>query len=252
MKKLRALALAAPVALLVSTACATAPIARPPGPMTSATATAQGTVQPKEVHWFRNSAEMRGLYIEVYRLAAEQLDRMASENAPGTWAVILDADETLIDNSTFEKEQAGIPYTETAWNAWVSRKAAPALPGGVEFTRTVHRLGGEVVIITNRDNQYCDATRENISADSIEADLVLCRTTTGDKSTRFEAVANGTAAPGVRPLKVLMWFGDNIQDFPGVSQSLRGGADSGYANFGKTWFLLPNPMYGSWEKVPYN
>lgn len=218
--------------------------------MTTAT-TVVAPAPPKEVHWFRNSAEMRGLYLEVYHLAADQLDRMATENAPQTWAVIMDADETLIDNSTFEKEQAGVPYSETAWNAWVSRKAAPALPGTVEFTRTVHRLGGKVIVVTNRMNEYCDATRENIRADSIDADLVLCRTTTGDKNPRFEAVQKGTAAAGLRPLKVLMWFGDNIQDFPGLSQSVRDGSDAGYANFGKIWFLLPNPMYGSWEKVPY-
>lgn len=251
MKIFREFRLAVPAVVLIAAACATAPVASPSGPMSTATAAVSGPVPPKEVHWYRNSAEMRGIYLEVYHLAAEQLDRMASENAPGTWAVILDADETLIDNSTFEKEQAGVPYSEAAWNEWVSRKAAPAVPGGAEFTRTVHRLGGKVVIVTNRDDRYCAATRENIRADSIEADLVLCRTTTGDKSPRFEAVEKGTAAPGLRPLKVLMWFGDNIQDFPGLSQSLRGGTDAGYANFGKTWFLLPNPMYGSWEKVPY-
>jgi predicted secreted acid phosphatase len=50
---------------------------------------------------------------------------------------------------------------------------------------------------------------------------------------------------------VLMFFGDNIQDFPKLSQALRDGGEAGYANFGRTWFLLPNPMYGSWEKLPY-
>ncbi|MDQ6718304.1 MAG: hypothetical protein M3Z17_08165 [Gemmatimonadota bacterium] len=227
--------------------------------MTTTPATQQVLVPPpppnptplKEIHWFRNSAEMRGIYLEVYHLAAEQLDRLASENAPGTWAVILDADETAIDNSTFEKELGTGTYTEAAWKGWVSRKAAPALPGVVEFTQLVHRLGGTVVIVTNRDNAYCDATRENIKSDKIDADLVLCRTTTGDKNPRFETVANGTASASLGPRKVLMWFGDNIQDFPKLTQSLRDGDDAGYSNFGKTWFLLPNPMYGSWEKVPY-
>ncbi len=194
---------------------------------------------------------MRGIYLEVYHLAAEQLDRLASENAPRTWAVILDADETAIDNSTFEKEQGTAAYTEAAWKVWVLRKAAPALPGVVEFTQLVHRLGGAVVIVTNRDNGYCDVTRENIKSDGIEADLVLCRGATGDKNPRFESVASGTASASLGPRKVLMWFGDNIQDFPKQTQALRDGGDAGYSNFGKTWFLLPNPMYGSWEKLPY-
>ena len=244
----------APAALLITAACATAPLSgsSSASPVTPATAVSAATAQPpKDVHWFRNSAEMRGIYLEIYHLAGEQLDRMASENAPGTWAVIMDADETLIDNSTFEKELGSAPYTEAAWKSWVARKASGALPGTVEFTRLVHRLGGKVVVVTNRNDTYCEPTRENIRADSIEADLVLCRTTTGDKNPRFESVQKGTAAPGVPAQKVLMWFGDNIEDFPGQSQSVRAGTDAGYSNFGKTWFLLPNPMYGSWEKVPY-
>src|SRR6478672_9487628 len=113
-------------AALLVTLSACAPVA------TTATSTtvspavqASATTAPpmKEVHWFRNSAEMRGIYLEVYHLAGEQLDKLASENAPGTWAVIMDADETLIDNSTFEKELGSAPYTEAAWKSWVERKA---------------------------------------------------------------------------------------------------------------------------------
>lgn len=194
---------------------------------------------------------MRGIYLEVYHLAGHRLDKLAAANAPQTWAVILDADETIIDNSTFELEQNGKPFSDSAWRVWVYRKAAPALPGAVEFTRLVHQLGGRVVIITNRESSLCDVTRENLKNDSIEADLVLCRTTTNDKNPRFQSVISGTASPSVPALKVLMWFGDNIQDFPNLAQQLREGSDNGYDQFGRTFFLLPNPMYGSWERVPY-
>jgi 5'-nucleotidase (lipoprotein e(P4) family) len=208
-------------------------------------------VAPQQIHWYRNSAEMRGIYLEVYHLAAEKLDNLAASVAPGTWGVILDADETMIDNSTQQKEQGTSPYSDSAWRVWVNRKAAPALPGVVEFTRLVHRLGGRVISVSNRENLLCDATRENLKNDSIDVDLLLCRTTTGDKNPRFDSVAAGTASPSLPPLKILMFFGDNIQDFPKSTQALRDGPDSGYSNFGKTWFLLPNPMYGSWERVPY-
>jgi len=50
---------------------------------------------------------------------------------------------------------------------------------------------------------------------------------------------------------VLTWFGDHIQDFPLQTQQLRTGPDSGYDPYGKAYFLRPNPMYGSWEKLPY-
>jgi predicted secreted acid phosphatase len=48
-----------------------------------------------------------------------------------------------------------------------------------------------------------------------------------------------------------MWLGDNIQDFPMLTQTLRSGPDSAYNKFGVSYFLLPNPMYGSWEKAEY-
>jgi 5'-nucleotidase (lipoprotein e(P4) family) len=225
-------------------------------PVATAPATVAMTpvVPPRELHWFRNSAEMRGIYLEVYRAAGEQLDKVASQTAPQTWAVILDADETVIDNSTFQVElnAANAVYTEAAWKSWVFREAATALPGAVEFTRLVHRLGGKVVIVTNRDNAYCAPTSENLAKDSIEADLVLCRpTASGDKNPRFLSVINGTASPSLLALKVLMWVGDNIQDFPNLTQSMRDREEIDYSQFGREYFLLPNPMYGSWERTPY-
>lgn len=234
-------------------ACAAATTGAPvvPGPVVQSSTVHNATTPSREIHWFRNSAEARGIYLEVYRLAGEQLDRLAAGAAPQTWAVIMDADETLVDNSTFQKEQAGAPYSEVAWGSWVARKAAPALPGAVEFTRLIHRLGGRLAIVTNRDNRYCDATRENLKSDSIEADIVLCRTTTSDKNPRFQSVAGGTASPSLSALKVLMWVGDNIQDFPNLTQRVRDGRDADYDQFGRTYILLPNPMYGSWEKQAY-
>src|SRR5207237_10348113 len=106
------------------------------------------SVPPRELHWFRNAAEMRGIYLEVYRAAGEQLERVAAQNAPQTWAVILDADETVIDNSTFQVElnAANAVYSEDAWKGWVFREAAPALPGGIEFTRVGHLVVGKVVL----------------------------------------------------------------------------------------------------------
>src|SRR2546423_15211220 len=94
-------------ATLSAAACAPAttstPVVTAPATITaSAVPATPAAVPPRELHWFRNAAEMRGIYLEVYRAASEQLDKVASQNAPQTWAVILDADETVIDNSTFQ------------------------------------------------------------------------------------------------------------------------------------------------------
>jgi len=234
-------------------ACATGtvPATQQPAPAATPAATSQ---MPTGIRWFAAAAEQRAAYVQTYRFATATIERLAQGRPAGSWAVILDADETVIDNSPYEIQQAriGVPYDSASWDAWVKRGAARALPGAVAFTSRVHALGGRVVIVTNRDQQYCDVSRENILRVGVPADEVLCRTdrANGSKDPRFEAVQSGTAPSTLPPLNVLMWVGDNIQDFPHLGQSIRSAPDSALAGFGEQYIVLPNPMYGSWERNP--
>ena len=84
----------------------------------------------------------------------------------------------------------------------------------------------------------------------IDADIVLCKPEgESDKNPRFRRVETGSAAPSIAALVVLQYIGDNIQDFPSLTQSARGDSAS-LAQFGRRYFVLPNPMYGSWERNP--
>ena len=97
----------------------------------------------------------------------------------------------------------------------------------------------------------CADTRRNVARLALAVDAVLCAPAgVSDKNPRFQAVARGTA--GLPPLDVVLWVGDNVQDFPGVQQrTLRSAGDAAYAPFGDRWILLPNPLYGSWDRIPY-
>jgi 5'-nucleotidase (lipoprotein e(P4) family) len=204
------------------------------------------------IHWWRNSAEHDAIYVQTYRWAGERLRELAARERRGTWAVIMDADETVLDNSMyqFRRNPQNQPYTAESWTAWVNERAAPATPGAVEFTRLVHELGGRVAIVTNRDEVHCPATRENLQRVNIAFDVALCRANgQSDKNPRFAQVANGTGT-GLPALKVLMWVGDNIQDFPALGQDVRNQGPQAYAAFGNNFVVLPNPMYGSWERNP--
>ena len=82
-------------------------------------------------------------------------------------------------------------------------------------------------------------------------DAVICRPPdTGDKNPRYEAVQRGTTGTGLPPLNVLVWVGDNIQDFPRLRQDVKDRGAAAFADFGVRYFLLPNPIYGSWESNP--
>jgi 5'-nucleotidase (lipoprotein e(P4) family) len=228
-------------AVLLLSACAT------PAPRTAVPAPA---TDPLEIHWVRTAAEHRAVYEEVYHWATTRVETLAAGEKAGTWAVILDADETVLDNSPYQLRRArqGLGYTPESWNAWVDQAAAPALPGAVAFVKRVRELGGKVAIVTNRDDALCGPTRRNLDAVGIDPDVVLCRTDVESKERRFTAVETGDGT-GLGPLDVVAWVGDNIQDFPGGTQAWRDGAPE-MDNFGIRYFALPNPMYGSWVDNP--
>lgn len=236
--------------MLAAAALSCAPATRP---VPSAAPTpAPGASYPTELRWVRTSAEYRALTLQIYRAAGDHLVSASQELAKGSWAVILDLDETLIDNSEYQKRlgAAHARYSDSSWARWVLESAAPAVPGAVEFTRRVHTLGGRVAIVTNHAESLCVVTRRDLATVGIEADLVLCQQPgSGDKNPRFRLIQSGGAAPGVPPLNVLEWIGDNIQDFPMLTQGARNNPAL-LAEFGVRFFALPNPMYGSWEKNP--
>ena len=73
----------------------------------------------------------------------------------------------------------------------------------------------------------------------------------GARATRTPASRRSRAARrprGCPRSRSWPFVGDNIQDFPEKSQAIRERGDEAFADFGARFFVLPNPMYGSWEK----
>ena len=232
------------LAALSVVACAT-----PPGPETPAPTARE---DPLAIHWARTAAEHRAVYEQTFRWIGERVAVQAQGRDRGSWVVIMDADETVLDNSEYQLRRArrGLGYTPESWNAWVREEAATALPGAVALVRRIREIGGRVAIVSKRDEEVCDPTRRNLEAVGLDVDVVLCRQHPGGKEGRFRAVAEGGTSAGLPPLEVVAWVGDNIQDFPGGSQELRDTEPESLADFGVRFFILPNPMYGSWERNP--
>lgn len=224
----------------------------PPGPETTAEA-GLADAPPPAIHWVRTAAEHRAVFEQTYASAEAAVRQGARDRGPGSWGVILDADETVLDNSEYQvrRARAGLGYTRESWNEWVREESAPLLPGAGAFADAVKELGGLVFIVTNRDEEVCDPTRNNLEALGFRATAVLCRAPgEAGKAGRFRAIEAGRAAPGVGPVTILAWVGDNIRDFPGMSQEVRTADPSSLDSFGTLYFILPNPMYGSWESNP--
>lgn len=216
-----------------------------------------GNLDNKDIRWVRDSEEYPTITRATYRAAARAVEAAARAMPRGqAWAVVLDVDETALDNSVYQLDRAayGLPFDTASWNAWTYRREAGVVPGVQEFIAAARRLGGRVAWITNRGEMSRAATRENLTRFGLWNDADRLCLLTADaaytKAVRRAEVAGGTGAcawEGQRA-QVLVYVGDQLGDFPAAGE---GDADAGSdAAFGVRYFLLPDPMYGSWERRP--
>ena len=218
-------------------------------PLCIAAQTPPAATRELGIKYVRDSEEYAVLARQVYRLAGEAVDR-ARAGAPGPWAVVLDVDETTLDNSTYQVERAlyGLSFEAQSWSAWIQRRQAPAVPGVKGFIDRVRAAGGRVAWITNRDAALAGDTRANLAGIGVWSDedrLCALKPQYPKAQRRREVVAGtGECAWANAPMRVVAFVGDQLGDFPTAAEMIPGaGTDEA---FGATCFLLPNPMYGEW------
>jgi 5'-nucleotidase (lipoprotein e(P4) family) len=219
-------------------------------------APAPGASRHLEIKYVRDSGEYSTLTRQIYRLAGEAVAAAARSLPPDGWAVVLDVDETALDNSAYQLERAayGLSFAQPSWQAWVRRAQAGAVPGVREFVQRVRQLGGRIAWITDREadekgGDLTTATKVNLGNVGLwgERDLLCMRHGSKDSKAvrrRDLTTGGGSCSWPDKPVPVLVFVGDQLPDFPGNGESL---PDSGSEDaFGHRFFLLPNPMYGGW------
>jgi 5'-nucleotidase (lipoprotein e(P4) family) len=206
---------------------------------------------PEGLRWVQGSAEYVAAAVQAYRLATTRVEAEARLRPAGSWAVVLDADETVLNNTVYQmglfRDQ--VVHSPERWLAWVKERAATPVPGAARFLTRVRELGGKIAIVTNRLAIECDDTVAVFKAQNLAFDAMLCRPdgAASDKNPRFRAVAAGETTASRTPIEVVAFVGDNILDFPSASQAMKAQGESAFAEFGIRWFLVPNPLYGSWQ-----
>ena len=206
-----------------------------------------------EVKWVRDSEEYAALTRMVYRVGTRAVTDAARRVPRGrAWAVVLDVDETALDNSTYQLTRLTyrLGYDTASWNDFVRRQESGVVPGVVEFVAAVRQLGGRVAWISNRLESVRQPTQANMAARSLwGADDRLCLANDDaqyTKTVRRAELASGTGACGWagQAVEVLAYVGDNILDFPQAGEP---DADAGKDSaFGTRYFMIPNPIYGGW------
>lgn len=231
--------------------------------------------------WMQTAAEYRALALQTYAQAARQLKEAlrdplwsgALENQPASLglppAVVLDLDETVLDNSRYQAQdifKCNTEFNDKTWDAWVARAEAEAIPGALAFVNLARSLGVGVFYVSNREclrrspeSGPCPQEAETIRnlhrlGFPAAPDRLLLKGERTDWGSEKESRRREIA----RQYRILMMIGDDLGDFlPNVRQggthgnvSARKALVEAHADWwGTRWHMLPNPTYGSWYNI---
>jgi 5'-nucleotidase (lipoprotein e(P4) family) len=220
------------------------------------------------VLWVQTSVEYKASSIQTYRLAESALLRGLKdphwtaaleqngdfENLPP--AVILDLDETVLDNSALEARMTatGEPFSDAVWVKWVEERSAGLVPGAITFLQFAHANGVAPLYITNR---VCDPSKKDDPTVQLLRNLHLPLDPAGDRlycsKDAKETDKTERRVKCATRYRILLLFGDQLGDFlqiPQNSANVEGREklfEAHMSLWGERWFQLSNPMYGSWE-----
>ncbi len=218
--------------------------------------------------WTQTSVEFKANALASYRLAKVMLDQAladknwtAATEQSGDYqgkppAVILDVDETVLDNSEYEAWviKANSHFSSKTWGPYVNAAISKPIPGSLDFIKYAASKNVEIFYVSNRKKPGEEGTRKNLKKFGYpineKFDTVLLRGENDwgrKKSTRRAHVA--------KDFRILLLFGDNLGDF--TDQTGGSPADrlkvfeEHMDRWGTSWITISNPMYGSWESAAF-
>lgn len=159
----------------------------------------------------------------VFADATDYIQAEAETRVPKSWAVVLDLDETVINNVQYqaERETLGESYTSESWYDWTQREEATLVPGVADFLAAVNTAGGHVTFVTNRSDTEQLATENNLAALGLtrgEDFRVLLTRARPDgvsaKDARYDILPAMLAAQGYPDVDIIAYLGDNVGDKP--------------------------------------
>ncbi len=220
-------------------------------------------------NWFQTSGENYALQEMIYYFAKTRLKNLLDEANAKTpqslskakaklksntkFAVIMDIDETVLDNSAYQAQLIvdQESYNSKSWNEWVENKSATLIPGALDFIKFAQNQNVEVIYISNRKMTEVEATKVNFEKLNIPYKLenFIFKDKESGKENRRKMISE--------KYEILMLVGDNLNDFSDVFEGKDVPARMKVTkehkdSFGKKWIVLPNPNYGDWEGSIFN
>ena len=221
--------------------------------------------------WMQNSAEYQAVARQAYAAAAYQIDKalddIGSTALDGTTgnialkkpAVILDVDETVLRNTpygawTIRNQKS---WNQQDWLEWCRLEAAEPVPGVVDYIQTAMAKGVHIIYLTNRSDKVATATRNNLSSEGLISDPEKVSLYFKEDEDRLGGEFHETGKIFRRQqvekeYRVIQMFGDSLGDFTGNGHlsvmDRRALVNHNQSKWGRSWFMLPNPEYGSWKE----
>ena len=211
-----------------------------------------GNQNTMAVAWYQTSAECKALYLQGYNIARRNLDQDLAQASAQPRAIILDIDETVLDNSPYQAYNAlHDEQFPDHWNDWVNAAKAKPVPGAKDFLNYANQNGVQIYYVSDRSTGQLKATKKNLADQGLpqatDDHILLKGKNDKSKETRRQAIEKNN--------NVIMFFGDSLTDMndpksPSVKDRYQDVMEN--ANqFGSKYIILPCPMYGGWEGALY-
>lgn len=214
------------------------------------------------VLFMQKAAEYRALAYQAFNFARWRLDadfdkknlkKLPKAERKRARAVVVDVDETILDNSPAQAVQIKnrLPFIQSRWTEWVLTRKAKAIPGAVDFLNYASQKGVRVFYVTNRIEAEKAATIDNLKAagfPDVSDETLMVKTTESGKEARRQAI--------MQKYRIVLLAGDNLDDFSNVFERKSvadrfAETDNARDLWGKKFIVLPNAMYGTWENAIY-
>jgi 5'-nucleotidase (lipoprotein e(P4) family) len=197
--------------------------------------------------YVQQSPEYIALAEQAFAQARFSLDNQF-KTATSPLAVVLDIDETVLDNSPYQAKQILENFNfPDHWDEWVKKEAARPIPGSLAFLQHADSRGIVIFYISNRKQHLIEATINNLTKygyPQVDTNHIMLRTSTSSKEERRQKVLD-------QGLEIAVLIGDNLDDmsaeFEVDDPSKRNEAVfANQSKFGTKYIVLPNPTYGKW------
>lgn len=194
------------------------------------------------------AAEYKALTYQAYNIAKARLVEIKQLNPENkNLAIVLDIDETVLDNSPFEAKMIfeNSEYNSESWNKWCILSVAEPVPGVFEFLQYADEQGFNIFYLSNRKKKYVqESTLKNlidIGFPQANEDHLLLRDGERSKTIRRNTISED--------YKIVLLVGDNLGDFYEDTRIFNEREQLVEKNknlFGRKFIVLPNAMYGDW------